>query len=57
MSKYNIEDFDEEFELDEDLKEKFGEDVSSVQKHIENKAKTHKNLKFKKDGFYEKNRK
>ena len=48
----------DEIELDEELEEQFGIEISAVaSKHIKNPSKNHKDLKFKKDGFYEKNRK
>ena len=60
MGKYNFED-DEDFELDEELQEQFGDEFSSaVSRQIGNSTKkknTDKSVKFHKDGFYEKNRK
>lgn len=55
MSKRMIDDYDEEIELEE-LEEQFGTEISSVaSKHIKVSSKNHKEPKFKKDGFYEKN--
>lgn len=59
MSKCFSNDFEDEIELDDELEERFGNEISSVaSKHIKNPSKNnHKEPKFKKDGFYEKNRK
>lgn len=58
MSKCVLNDYEDEIELDEELEEKFGSEIYSVvSKHIKNLSKNHKDPKFKKDGFYEKNRK
>jgi hypothetical protein len=57
MPKYVFDDYDEDMELEE-LEEQFGTEISSVaSKHMKNSPKNHKEPKFKKDGFYEKNRK
>ena len=57
MSKCILNDYEDEIELDEELEEKFGSEIYSVVSHIKNPSKNHKDPKFKKDGFYEKNRK
>lgn len=57
MSKCILNDYEDEIELDEELEEKFGSEIYSVVSHIKNSSKNHKDPKFKKDGFYEKNRK
>ena len=55
MPKHVLNDWDDEIELDEELEEQFGSEISTVvSKHIKNPSKNHKDLKFKKDGFYEK---
>ena len=60
MGKYNFED-DADFELDDELQEEFGVEFSSaVSKQIRNTTKkknNNKELKFHKDGYYDKNRK
>ena len=57
MSKCFLNDWDDEVEINEELEEQFGAEISTVaSKHIKT-PKNHKDLKFKKDGFYEKNRK
>jgi len=59
MGKYNFED-DEDFELDEELQEQFGDEFSyAVSRQIGNKPKKNndKSLKFHKDGYFDKNRK
>ena len=54
MSKCVLNDWDEEIELDEELEEQAGTEISSVaSKHIKNPSKNHKEIKFKKDGFYD----
>lgn len=58
MPKCVLNDFEDEIELDEELEEQFGTEISTVaSKHIKNPSKNHKDPKFKKDGFYERNRK
>ena len=57
MSKCVLNDYEDESELDEELEEKFGSEIYYVVSHIKNPSKNHKDPKFKKDGFYEKNRK
>ena len=53
-----VNDYEDEIELNEELEEQFGSDITFVaSKHIKNPSKNHKEPKFKKDGFYEKNRK
>ena len=58
MPKYNLDD-DYENELDEELAEEFGEDISNIvsQRIKTPKKNNHKDLKFKKDGYYDRNRK
>lgn len=54
MPKCVLNDWDEKIELDEELEEQFGAEISSVaSKHIKNPSKNHKEIKFKKDGFYD----
>ena len=57
MPKCALNDYEDEIELDEELEEKFGSEIYSAVSHIKNPSKNHKDLKFKKDGFYEKNHK
>ncbi len=58
MPKCVLNDWDEEIELDEELEEQFGTEISSVaSKHIKNPSKNRKEIKFKKDGFYDRNHK
>lgn len=51
MSKYDLENLEDELELDDDLKEQFGGEVSSAVSKFKYKN-PNKNLKFKKDDIY-----
>ena len=57
MKKYDFE--NEDFELDDELQEQFGDEFSSVisRQNINKKKNNDKSLKFHKDGYFDKNRK
>ena len=57
MSKRALNDYEDKIELDEELEEKYGSEIYSAVSHIKNPSENHKDPKFKKDGFYERNRK
>jgi citrate lyase gamma subunit len=58
MVKPVLNDFEDEIEVDDELEEQFGDKIQSViSKTYQNSSKNHKEPKFRKDGFYEKNRK